>query len=331
MFWKRSIIVMALLTLGLLLVACEIPLGDGGEEEIVLPPTTAETTATTTTETTTETITTTITTEGTTAEQPAPETAEGGETPATGEETSPRPETETAETPAEQPATTTETTEGGETAPAITTEEQPATTTTEETPAETPAETTAEQPATTTTEQPATTTTNTTGTHTVVAGDNLYRIGLQYGVSWVVLAQYNNLPNANSIVVGQMLRIPTAAPDGTAATPTPVPVPSDGTTYTVQAGDTLAKIGQTYGIDWRLIAEANGIINPNRILVGDELKIPSNTPGPIADLTHEVQAGETLFIISLNYGVTWTQIAEANELATPYVIYPGQILVIPGE
>lgn len=331
MFWKRSIIIMALLTLGLLLVACQIPLPGGGGEEVLLPPTTAETTDPTAT---------IAPAEGTTAEQPTPETttggetAEGGETPATtGEETSPRPETETAETPAEQPATT-ETTTGGETAPVTTTEEQPATTTPAETPAETtaetPATTTPETPATTTTEQPTTTTTTNTGTHTVVAGENLYRIGLQYGVSWVVLAQYNNLPNANSLVVGQVLRIPTVVPD-TTATPTPVPVPSDGTTYTVQAGDTLAKIGQTYGIDWRLIAEANGIINPNRILVGDELKIPSNTPGAVPELTHEVKAGETLFLISLNYGITWTRIAEANELTTPYVIYPGQILTIPGE
>lgn len=42
-------------------------------------------------------------------------------------------------------------------------------------------------------------------THTVRAGENLFRIGLLYGVQWPVLAQWNNLSNANLIYVGQVL------------------------------------------------------------------------------------------------------------------------------
>jgi LysM repeat protein len=45
-------------------------------------------------------------------------------------------------------------------------------------------------------------------THTVQAGDNLYRIGLQYGFTVDELAEYNNLTNVNSLVVGQAIRIP---------------------------------------------------------------------------------------------------------------------------
>ena len=43
-----------------------------------------------------------------------------------------------------------------------------------------------------------------------------------------------------------------------------------------------------------------------------------------------VQEGETLFIISQQYGVSWPDIAEANNLAPPYIIYAGQSLIIPG-
>ncbi|MDT8307074.1 MAG: LysM peptidoglycan-binding domain-containing protein [Anaerolineae bacterium] len=164
-------------------------------------------------------------------------------------------------------------------------------------------------------------------THVVQAGENLYRIGLQYGISWVVLANYNNLPNANAIVVGQELKIP-PDPTAPAGTPTPTPAPSGETTYVVQAGDNLYRIGRLYNISWVLIAEANGLVNPNQIFVGQVLKIPASDTTP-AQITHTVQPRETLFLISLHYGVPWMTIASANNLTAPYVIYPGQTLVIP--
>jgi LysM repeat protein len=55
--------------------------------------------------------------------------------------------------------------------------------------------------------------------HTVQAGEALAFIAAQYGVSVESIQQANNLPNADSIYVGQELFIPGAAP----ATITPVP------------------------------------------------------------------------------------------------------------
>ncbi len=46
------------------------------------------------------------------------------------------------------------------------------------------------------------------GTHTVQAGENLYRIALKYGLSWQELAEFNGITNPNTLVVGQVLRIP---------------------------------------------------------------------------------------------------------------------------
>ena len=42
----------------------------------------------------------------------------------------------------------------------------------------------------------------------VKTGDNLFRIGLRFGVPWPQLASLNKLPNANLIYVGQPLCIP---------------------------------------------------------------------------------------------------------------------------
>lgn len=166
-------------------------------------------------------------------------------------------------------------------------------------------------------------------THTVAAGENLYRIGLKYNVSWVTLAEYNNLSNAHQIKVGQILKIPGA--DSSPVDPTSTPSPLTETTYTVKPGDNLFRIGLQYDINWTQIAEANGIVNPNQLKVGQELKIPVDTPGPTPQFTHQVASGETLLLISLRYGVAWQLIAEKNDIDSPYVIYVGQTLVIPGE
>lgn len=166
-------------------------------------------------------------------------------------------------------------------------------------------------------------------THTVAAGENLYRIGLKYGISWVAIASENNLSNPNVLSVGQVLKLPGGSGSTPNPDPTPTPSPQTETTYIVQAGDNLFRIGLKFGISWVQIAEANGLVNPNVISAGDELKIPVDAPGPAPAFSHTVKQGETLFLISLQYGVTWPAIAEANDLTSPYVIYVGQVLEIP--
>jgi len=51
---------------------------------------------------------------------------------------------------------------------------------------------------------------------------------------------------------------------------------ADSTTYTVQSGDSLSKIGSKYGVSWQTIFEANRdkLDNPDLIHPGQELTIP---------------------------------------------------------
>ncbi len=59
--------------------------------------------------------------------------------------------------------------------------------------------------------------------HIVQAGENLYRIGLRYGVSAQSLAWANGLTNVNMVYVGQRLVIPAAGSTPPPATPRPAP------------------------------------------------------------------------------------------------------------
>lgn len=123
--------------------------------------------------------------------------------------------------------------------------------------------------------------------------------------------------------------------------PTPVaPAPSIPDTvnkYVVKSGDCLSKIGSNLGVDWRDIANANGIVSPYTIYVGQTLIIPGGSnPAPApsqpsnSDTTYTVKSGDTLSGIASKFGTTYQKIAADNGIANPNIIYPGQVLKING-
>lgn len=112
------------------------------------------------------------------------------------------------------------------------------------------------------------------------------------------------------------------------------------TIYTVRPGDTLAAIARRYGTTIQALAAANHIVNPNLIYVNQVLVIPSGSSPPPAvtpvpapptpGTTYVVQRGDTLFRISIRFGVPVQIIAQANGLTNINLIYVGQTLTIPG-
>jgi LysM repeat protein len=115
--------------------------------------------------------------------------------------------------------------------------------------------------------------------HIVQPGENLFRIGLRYGISWTVIVAANNLPSTY-IYVGQRLIIPVSgdsvppapAPAATAQPPAPPPA-ADGT-YVVQYGDTLSGIAVRFGVPFEALAAANSLGWPWVIYAGQTLVIP---------------------------------------------------------
>lgn len=106
------------------------------------------------------------------------------------------------------------------------------------------------------------------------------------------------------------------------------------TVYIVKKGDTLSKIAAAYGTTYQVLAEYNGIANPNIIHVGQKIKIPSgNTGGPPAKTykPYTVKKGDSLWAIAqkeLGNGSRWPEIQKLNGLSGT-TIYAGQVLKIP--
>lgn len=122
-------------------------------------------------------------------------------------------------------------------------------------------------------------------TYVVRAGDNLFRIATNNGVTLEQMRAANPdlVGEAPILQPGQALQIPGCVPSGgeaPAVVPTsPAPpteaAPAPGTTYTVQPGDTLFSIANRFGITSQAIVNANNLTNPDRLSVGQQLIIPA--------------------------------------------------------
>ncbi len=165
-----------------------------------------------------------------------------------------------------------------------------------------------------------------TTTHTVRAGDTLSAIARRYGVTVDEIVQSNGLNNPDLIYVGQVLTIPLRAPQA--------PEGAAVESYTVQRGDTLSAIARRYGVTVDAIAQANGLANRNSIYAGQKLAIPGVSVVEVTSpetlgMSYTLQRGDSLYRLSLIYGVSVDALLAANDLASPNAIYPGLEIRIP--
>jgi LysM repeat protein len=136
---------------------------------------------------------------------------------------------------------------------------------------------------------------------------------------------------------------------GTTPLVTPIPGQTCGS-HLVSPGDNLFRIALSYNVTVDQMALANNIVNPDLILAGATLIVPCPLPasattttttttavtttgqgGLSAGNTYIVEPGDTLYRISLQYGVSMSALMQANGLtpATINMIYAGDQLVIP--
>ena len=190
--------------------------------------------------------------------------------------------------------------------------------------------------------------------HVVQRDETLYRIAIDYDSTVDQLARLNSLSDPSSIYVGQRLLVP--APGST-------PLPPQSVMHIVQPGETLESIGALYGVDVSVLLAQNQLADAASIYVGQLLDVtvsaapiltptPDTTPEPspqavtsisgdVAEVAllpdqpstivvHTVARGDTLFRIAKQYGVTVNELAQVNHIDDPTLIYPGQVLLIPG-
>lgn len=143
----------------------------------------------------------------------------------------------------------------------------------------------------------STTTATATGTYTVKSGDTLSKIASQLGTTVANIQSLNNLSNVNVLYVNQTLKVSgtastattttsratstTTKTSTTAATSTAaakITTSTNGqTVYTVQSGDTIAKIANSFGVSVSQLTQWNSLANSNVIYVNQKLVVASTS------------------------------------------------------
>lgn len=100
--------------------------------------------------------------------------------------------------------------------------------------------------------------------HVVQSGESIERIAQRFGVNPDALLQLNSFDVGTRLYGGDVILIPAS----------PSSAPAGAIQHVVQRGETLATIAARYGRAVAQIVAANGILNPNRIDVGQVLIIP---------------------------------------------------------
>ena len=123
-----------------------------------------------------------------------------------------------------------------------------------------------------------------TTTVTVSSGDTLSEIAEANGVTVAELVAWNELDDADHIVVGQVLTLQ-AVVENSAGEPT---------RHVVTAGETLSIIAARYGASVAALVEANDLADPDVIKAGQTLHIggpPSSASGSGSTSAEATAAG----------------------------------------
>jgi len=97
--------------------------------------------------------------------------------------------------------------------------------------------------------------------HVVRKGENLWGISRMYGIPLQTVAQVNGLTSTTSLVPGLALYLPD----------TQLPIRY----YHIKAGDQIWQIANLFNTNAAAILAANPRINPNRMVIGQIIAIPS--------------------------------------------------------
>lgn len=164
-------------------------------------------------------------------------------------------------------------------------------------------------------------------TYVVKEGDFLGKIAAQHDCTVADIVRWNPGLDPDRIHVGQkiVIRSSTATSQSTGASS------SRPDEYTVQSGDTMMGIAGKLGVTYNALLAANRNVNPDRISVGQRLRVPSGSGATRGgNQVHVVASGDTISAIAARYGVSIQDLESWNRNLNPDRIQIGQKINIRG-
>lgn len=155
--------------------------------------------------------------------------------------------------------------------------------------------------------------------YVIRSGDTLFALAQRFGTTTAAIIALNPNINPNALQIGQTICIPQA-----------VPTCPGGTLYTIQTGDTLFSLATRFNISVAELQMANPGLDPNRLMVGQRICIPSAQPITCpGNNTYVIEPGETLTSIAERFMVSTSEILILNPELRPGDFIPGRTICIP--
>ena len=176
--------------------------------------------------------------------------------------------------------------------------------------------------------------------HTITKGQSLYSIASMYNVTTADIIKLNP-GSSEQIQAGERLKIPQKNAGS-----------GQQTFHTIQAGETLYKLTQRYGVTAQHICKANPGLSAENFRIGQVIVIPAQTEsseetiinevksaGAVSSAStplkpkcrdmHRVERKETIYSISRLYGITEAELIAANPELRTEKLKKGKFLCIP--
>jgi peptidoglycan DL-endopeptidase LytF len=167
--------------------------------------------------------------------------------------------------------------------------------------------------------------------YAVQQGDTLFFVAQRYGTTTAAILAINpQITTPDLIYPGQLICVPVRPP-------LPPVCPTGSFSYPVQLGDTVFLIAQRYGTTMAAILAINpqitnpDLLHPGQLICVPAAVVPPPVVCPAGSFPYTVVSGDTLFFIAQRYGTTVAAIVAINpQITNPDLIYPGQVICVPG-
>lgn len=162
-------------------------------------------------------------------------------------------------------------------------------------------------------------------------GDTLIGLAARFRTTVGTIAARNEIRDHSRIIAGTVLSVPrTSAPAKAASSG------ASSRVYVVRSGDTLGGIAGHFRVSLASLLKTNHLsasafIHPGQKIVVRGAASKAAAPhGKVTTTAYRVRPGDTLGSISLRYHTSVGAIARASKVSSRALIYPGQVLRVPG-
>ncbi len=158
--------------------------------------------------------------------------------------------------------------------------------------------------------------------YTVQVGDTVYGIARKFGVTTAELLAANPGFNANNLVAGVLICIPS---------PSLSPCPTGSMSYIVANGDTLTSIAERFSVSVYSLTVANPGFSAENLMPGTRLCIApfACLPACVESERYQIAEGEDLMRLAEKFRVSTDDLLKANPFAPPCWFMAGNNICLP--